>query len=254
MDAVVDEAGGALLAVAVGVDLGDQVGERRLARAAVAAGAAGVRNLADRLQAPLADRRGELLAGLRAAGTEVGRLLDERRRSAIATSSVTASLQEPQPVPARVLAITSRGVAQPPSPTAATISPLQTPLQLQICAVVGQVGGTRPRRGGETGQRVGDLLAGARSRRAGPRCRACRRAGSPRRRARRRGRACGRRGRQRRRRPPPGPPTGRRSRPGRPPSPSASPTAASPRRRRSQPPSSDSAAAAACSWIGATSP
>ena len=91
VDAVVDEARVALLLVAVGVDLGDEVGERRLADAALAPGAARVGDLADGLQAVVADAPGELLARLLAARAQVGRLvrqpaggggddLDDRRR------------------------------------------------------------------------------------------------------------------------------------------------------------------------------
>src|SRR5207244_1663002 len=75
VDAVVDEARVALLAVAVLADLRDEVGQARLARAAVAPGAAGLGELADRLDAALMDDRGELLAGLAPAGAEIGRLL-----------------------------------------------------------------------------------------------------------------------------------------------------------------------------------
>src|SRR5918999_1052984 len=52
--------------------------------------------------------------------------------------STTSGLHEPQPVPARVRAMTSRGVAQPSCSTAVTRSPLQTPLQLQTWASSGR--------------------------------------------------------------------------------------------------------------------
>ena len=79
MDAVVDEARVALLAEAAGLALADEVGQARLAGAAVAPGAAGRRQLADRRDVAVADDRGELLARLLAARAQVGRLLGRAR-------------------------------------------------------------------------------------------------------------------------------------------------------------------------------
>ena len=74
--------------------------------------------------------------------------------------SITIGLHEPQPVPARVRAITSRGVSQPSSSTAATISPLQTPLQLQICASSGRSSGPAAPASARRASGSRDLLAG----------------------------------------------------------------------------------------------
>ena len=68
VDAVVDEARVALLAVAVAADLGDEVGEPGLAGAALASGAARGAELGDGLEPVVADDRGELLARLRRHG------------------------------------------------------------------------------------------------------------------------------------------------------------------------------------------
>ena len=56
--------------------------------------------------------------------------------AAHSTTSMTCALQEPQPLPARVAAMTPRSVRSPRA-THARIAPLVTPLQLQICASSG---------------------------------------------------------------------------------------------------------------------
>src|SRR6185503_13969692 len=75
VDAVVDEARVALLAVAVLVHLRDEVGQPGLAGAAVASRAAGLRELGDRRAVALAHQRGEVLAGLAPARAQVRGLL-----------------------------------------------------------------------------------------------------------------------------------------------------------------------------------
>src|SRR5215210_1021789 len=75
VDSVVDVPGAALLAVAIVVDLGDQIGERRLAETALAAGAARLRDLAHGIEAALHDLLRNELAALLAARAQVGGLL-----------------------------------------------------------------------------------------------------------------------------------------------------------------------------------
>src|SRR5439155_22995147 len=75
--AVVDEARVALLAVAVGADLADEIGQRRLAGAAVAPGPARGGDRADRVQAVAADALGQLDTRLAPARAQVGRLVVE---------------------------------------------------------------------------------------------------------------------------------------------------------------------------------
>ena len=154
VDAVVDEARVALLAVAVAADLAHQVGEAGLAGAAVAAGAARGAQLADGLEAALADHRGQLLARLAPARAEVGRLLG-RAAALDRSSSPTSGLHEPQPAPARVTLTTSSVEPRPRVRMASTISPLQTPWQLHTRALSGRsaaVAWLTPRRAARAGR------------------------------------------------------------------------------------------------------
>src|SRR5215207_10552161 len=56
--------------------------------------------------------------------------------AAHSTICLTSDLQEPQPLPARVLSMTAPTLPQP-SATAPQIAPLVTPLQLHTCVVAG---------------------------------------------------------------------------------------------------------------------
>ena len=138
VDAVVDEARVALLAVAVAADLADQVGEAGLARAAVAARRRRRRSARTRDSRP----RSRTTA---ASSSRVWRRQGQRSVASsaapprsIASSSPTSGLHEPQPAPARVTLTTSSVEPSPRVRIASTISPLQTPWQLHTRALSGR--------------------------------------------------------------------------------------------------------------------
>ena len=160
VDAVVDEARVALLAVAVAADLAHQVGEAGLAGAAVAAGAAGGAQLADRFEAALADHRGQLLARLAPAGAEERGLLggaaaldreqlaDER----LARAAAGAGAGDVDDLERGAEAAGADGVDD---------LALADAVAVAHAGAVGEVGGGGLARLGEQRERVGRLAAGA---------------------------------------------------------------------------------------------
>ena len=119
--------------------LRDEVGEARLAGAAVAAGAARRRQLATPTPGR-ARARPRRAARASACGTGTGtRAPRPRRRARASAARSTSGLHEPQPAPARVDGddLLRRARARRRGSRRRS-SPLQTPLQLQTCAVSGR--------------------------------------------------------------------------------------------------------------------